>query len=73
MRERWEKIVALLDEALKYAEAANKQAALERVDEARGHLKSLAMMERGPSFELMDMENARRTALQALDRVPRTI
>lgn len=72
--EPWEEIVALLDDALEHVAKGDKQAALQRVDEAIGHLKMRAMMSGGPSFENVDMEDERRTALQVLiERLPRSV
>jgi hypothetical protein len=68
----WEEIVGHLEAALDAANADDRQLALQHVDVSTAHLKNLAMMKRG-TFELMDMEDARRDALRALDRVPRAI
>ena len=68
----WEEIVGHLEVARDAANAGDRQLALQHVDVAARHLKNLAMMKRG-TFELMDMEDARRDALRALDRVPRAI
>lgn len=68
----WEEIVGHLEAAGNAATAGDKQLALQHVDVAVAHLKNLAIVKRG-TFELMDMEDARRDALRALDRVPRAI
>jgi hypothetical protein len=68
----WEEIVGNLDAALEAEKAGDKQAALQHVDIATGHLKNLAVMKRG-TFELMDMEDSRREALRILDNLARAI
>jgi hypothetical protein len=68
----WEEVVGHLEAALEAANAGDTQLALQHLDVSTAHLKNMAMMKRG-TFELMDMEDARRDALRALDRVPRAI
>jgi hypothetical protein len=68
----WEEIIGQLEAALEREASGDKRATLQHVGVAREHLKMLAMMKRG-TFELMDMEDARRDALKALDRLPRAI
>jgi hypothetical protein len=69
----WDEVVSELDAALKSEAAGDKQATLQHADVAAGRLRVLAMMGRGISFENTVMEDARLTALRALDSLPRSI
>lgn len=68
----WEEVVGHLEAGLNAATAGDRRLALQHVDVAAAHLRNLAMVRRG-TFELMDMEDARRDALRALDRMPRAV
>lgn len=69
--EPWEEVIQVLEGALEHAKAGDRRVALQQADVANGQLKVLAMVGRG-TFETMNMEGARREALQPLDYLPRS-